>query len=72
MNWIKFPLIMLLIFLIASAMAEDDPLNQDDAASMEDIRNTMGDDIFESNPDFLGNPTPVITEKNLSSTARSK
>ena len=65
MNWIKFPLIMLLIFLIAPAMAEDDPLNQDDAASMKDIRNTMGDDIFESNPDFLGNPTPVITEKNL-------
>jgi len=66
MNWIKFPLIILLIFLIASATAEDDPLNLDDAASMEGIRNTMGDDIIKSNPDFLGNPTPVITEKNLS------
>jgi len=31
----------------SSAIAEDDPLNLDDAASMEDIRNTMGDDILQ-------------------------
>jgi hypothetical protein len=53
--------ILMLIFLAACAAAQDDPLNP-----MQDIKNTMGEDIFSpSQQDQLGNATPVITGKNL-------
>ena len=53
--------ILMLIFLAAWAAAQDDPLNP-----MQDIKNTMGEDIFSpGQQDQLGNATPVITGKNL-------
>jgi len=54
-------IILMLIFLAAWAAAQDDPLNP-----MQDIKNTMGEEIFSpSQQDQLGNATPVITGKNL-------
>ena len=53
--------ILMLIFLAAWAVAQDDPLNP-----MQDIKKTMGDEIFSpGQQDQLGNATPVITGKNL-------
>jgi len=51
--------ILMLIFLAALAVAEDDPLGPS-----TDIRKT-GDDIFSPVQDLLGNDTAVITGKNL-------
>lgn len=67
MNGIKFIAAMLMLgFLTGSAIAENDPLNLDDAsAAKEDIRNTMNEDIFKPNQDVMGNATPVIMGKNL-------
>lgn len=59
--------ILMLIFLTACAFAQDDPLNPSaDAGAIQDIRKTMGDDIFSpGQQDQKGNATPVITGKNL-------
>jgi len=58
--------IMMLIFLAAVAVAADDPLDPSGDAAMQDIKKTMGDDIFRpGEQDQLGNATPVITGKNL-------
>ncbi len=67
MNGIKFiAAILMLGFLIGSAIAENDPLNLDDAiAAKEDIKTTMNEDIFKPNQDVQGNATPVIMGKNL-------
>jgi hypothetical protein len=47
---------LVLGFLTGSSIAENDPLNLDDAA---------GKDIFKPNQDVMGNATPVIMGKNL-------
>jgi hypothetical protein len=68
MNWTKYPAVMLmLIFLAACALAQDDPLNPAlSAAATQEIRETMGDDILSPVPqDQKGNATPVITGKAL-------
>jgi hypothetical protein len=59
--------LVILIFLASHAVAQNDPLNPAaDVDAMQDIKNTMGDDIFrEGQQDQLGNATPVITGKNL-------
>ena len=58
--------ILMLIFLAACAVAQDDLLNPADAGAIQDIRKTMGDDIFsQGQQDQKGNATPVITGKNL-------
>ena len=58
--------ILMLIFLAACAVAQDDPLNPADAGAIQDIRKTMGDDIFSpGQQDQKGNATPVIMGKNL-------
>jgi hypothetical protein len=59
--------ILMLIFLAACAAAQDDPLNPAaDAGAIQDIKKTMGDEIFRpSQQDQLGNATPVIMGKNL-------
>jgi len=59
--------ILMLIFLAACAAAQEDPLNPAaDAGAMQDIRKTMGEDIFSpSQQDQKGNATPVITGNNL-------
>jgi len=65
MNWTKYPAVMLmLIFLAACALAQDDPLNPaPSAAATQDIRETMGNDILSPVPqDQKGNATPVITK----------
>jgi len=58
---------LMLIFLASHAVAQDDPLNPAaDAGALQDIRKTMGDDIFRpGQQDQLGNATPVIMGKNL-------
>jgi hypothetical protein len=61
-----FASIIALIFLAATSMAEDDPLDPAGSSALQDIKNTMGDEIFRpGNQDQLGNATPVITGKNL-------
>ncbi|MBN1235656.1 MAG: hypothetical protein JW999_06350, partial [Methanotrichaceae archaeon] len=66
MNWIKSQTSIMLIFLVACVFAQEDPLGPSSAAAMQDIRNTMGDDIFSpGQQDQKGNATPVITGKNL-------
>ncbi len=58
MNVIKFITAMLVLgFLTGSSIAENDPLNFDDAAGKEDI--------FKPNQDAMGNATPVIMGKSL-------
>jgi hypothetical protein len=58
--------ILMLIFLAACAVAQDDLLNPADAGAIQDIRKTMGDDILSpGQQDHKGNATPVITGKNL-------
>jgi hypothetical protein len=58
--------IIILIFLNAVAMAADDSLDPSGDAAMQDIKKTMGDDIFQPvDKDQLSNATPVITGKNL-------
>jgi hypothetical protein len=58
--------ILIFIFMAALAVAQEDPLDPSSAPAMEDIRNTMGDDIFNSGQqDQKGSATPVITGKNL-------
>lgn len=58
--------IMILIFLAAVAAAAADPLDPSGDSAMQDIKKTMGDDIFSpGEQDQLGNSTPVITGKNL-------
>jgi hypothetical protein len=59
--------ILMLIFLAACAAAQDDPLNPAaDAGAIQDIKKTMGDEIFRpGQQDQLGNATPVIMGKNL-------
>jgi hypothetical protein len=58
--------ILMLIFLAAAAVAEDDPLDSSSDSAMQDIKNTMSGEIFsQSSQDQLGNATPVITGKNL-------
>ena len=58
--------IMMLIFLATTTVAVDDPLGPTGQEALQDIKNTMGDDIFSpSKQDQLGNATPVITGKNL-------
>ncbi|MCK9442250.1 MAG: hypothetical protein M0Q13_12630 [Methanothrix sp.] len=57
--------ILILIFLAALAVAQEDPLGTSNAAA-QDIKKTMGEDIFSpGQQDQLGNATPVITGKNL-------
>jgi hypothetical protein len=57
---------LMLIFLASHAVAQDDPLNPAaDAGALQDIRKTMGDDIFSPVQDSKSNATPVITGKNL-------
>ncbi|MCX6673766.1 MAG: hypothetical protein NTY37_08315 [Methanothrix sp.] len=59
-------IILMLIFLTALAVAEDDSLSPSNAGAMQDIKKTMGDEIFSpGQQDQLGNATPVITGKNL-------
>ncbi len=63
---------IIFIFLATTAMAEDDPLNPTNDAALQDIKNTMGDDIFSpSQQDLLSNATPVITRKTLPGTIAS-
>jgi len=58
--------ILILIFLAVLAVAQEDPLGPSNAGAMQDIRKTMGDDIFSPvQQDQKGNATPVITGKNL-------
>lgn len=58
--------IMMLIFLTTTAVAVDDPLGPTSDEALQDIKNTMGDDIVRlGQQDQLGNATPVITGKNL-------
>lgn len=58
--------IMMLIFLATTAMAVDDPLGPTSEAALQDIKNTMGEEIVrQDQQDQLGNATPVITGKNL-------
>jgi hypothetical protein len=58
--------IIMLIFLASTTVAVDDPLNPTSDGALQDIKNTMGDDIFsKGQQDQLGNATPVITGKNL-------
>ncbi len=58
--------ILMLIFLAACAVAQDDLLNPADAGAIQDIRKTMGDDILSpGQQDQKGNATPVIMGKNL-------
>ncbi len=58
---------LIFIFLAALAVAQDvDPLGTSNAAATQDIKNTMGEDIFSpGQQDLKGNATPVITGKNL-------
>jgi hypothetical protein len=58
--------ILLFIFLAACVAAQDDPLNPaGDAGANQDIRKTMGDEIFKPVQDLKGNATPVIMGKSL-------
>jgi len=58
--------ILMLIFLAACAVAQDDLLNPADAGAIQDIRKTMGDDILSpGQQDQKGNATPVIMGKSL-------
>jgi hypothetical protein len=58
MNGIKFiTAILVLGFLAVASIAENDPLNLDDAAGKGDI--------FKPNQDVMGNATPVIMGKGL-------
>ena len=58
--------ILMLIFLAACAVAQDDLLNPADAGAIQDIRKTMGDDILSpGQQDLKGNATPVIMGKSL-------
>lgn len=56
-----------LIFLAACAAAQDDPLSPAaDAGAIQEIKNTMGDDIFNpGQQDQKGNATPVLTGNRL-------
>jgi hypothetical protein len=62
MNWTKYPAVMLmLIFLAACALAQEDPLNP--APSAAATQEITGDDILSPVPqDQKGNATPVITK----------
>ncbi len=58
--------IMMLVFLATLAVAVEDPLDPSSEGGVQDIKKTMGDDIFSpGQQDQLGNATPVITGKNL-------
>jgi hypothetical protein len=58
--------ILMLIFLASCAATQDDPLNPAaDAGALQDIKKTMGDDIFSPVQDSKSNAIPVITGKNL-------
>lgn len=58
--------VMMLILLATTAMAVDDPLGPTNDAALQDIKNTMGEEIVrQDQQDQLGNATPVITGKNL-------
>ncbi|MDD4448045.1 MAG: hypothetical protein PHN61_10245 [Methanothrix sp.] len=58
--------IMMLIFLATAAVAVDDPLGPTGQEALQDIKNTMGEEIVrQDQQDQLGNATPVITGKNL-------
>jgi len=65
---------VLFIFFAAYATAADDPLGSAaSAAAIEDIKNTMGEEIVStSQQDQLGNATPVITGKNAASATTSQ
>lgn len=57
---------MIFIFLAGITAAVNDPLNPTSDGALQDIKETMGDDIFSpSQQDQLGNATPVIARKNL-------
>lgn len=58
---------VLFILFVAYATAEEDPLGSSaSAAAVEDIKNTMGEDIVSvSSQDQRGNATPVLTGKNM-------
>lgn len=69
MNSMKFPasmLLLLLVFLAASAIAQDnDPLGSAaTTAANEDVRKSMADDLFSPAQDTRGVPTPVLMGKN--------
>ncbi|MDQ1262038.1 MAG: hypothetical protein QG575_1219 [Euryarchaeota archaeon] len=58
--------VMMLVFVATLAVAVEDPLDPSSVGAVQDIKNTMGDDIFSpGQQDQLGNATPVITGKNL-------
>jgi len=58
--------IMMLIVLATAAVAVDDPLGPTSDGALQDIKETMGDEIFSPvQQDQLGNATPIITGKNL-------
>jgi hypothetical protein len=64
--------IMMLIFLATTAVAVDDPLGPTSQEALQDIKNTMGEEIIrQDQQDQLGNATPVITGKNLPSSIAS-
>lgn len=61
-----FTSIMMLVFLAAVAVAVDNPQDSSGYSGPQDIKNTMGDELFRpAEQDLLGNATPVITGKNL-------
>jgi hypothetical protein len=62
----SFASIIVLIFLAAVSVAVDDPLDPSGEGALQDIKNTMGDELFRPvEQDQLGNATPVIAGKNL-------
>ena len=74
MIWIRYlTCILLFVLLAANAIAEEsDPLGSgSDAAASQDIRDTMGEDLFKPVQDTKGSATPVITGKSVPDTLGS-
>ncbi len=65
MNRKIFPSIALLIFLTASGLASDKPLNQNDTAAKEAISDNMFNDNIKPSQDGTNNVTQEMTGKNL-------
>lgn len=66
--------VLLTFFAANAAAAEVDPLGSAaSAAAVEDIKNTMGEEIVSTGQqDQLGNATPVLTGKNAASATTSQ
>lgn len=64
MNLINLFIVALTLVFLPALAEDQDPLAENDSGYSEDIKKTMGEDIFKTGQDSLGNATPVITGKN--------